>query len=83
MEASERSIKAYHDYSRSTETTLTSIADRNPLLDGVGIFHIPNPFDCDNVLTINANEWSDTGIHGGMVDFLRCRIDMGDDLLTA
>ena len=81
-ESSERTMLAYHDNSRSTETTLTSITNRNPLLDRVRVLRISNSFDCYDVFPINANEWGDTGIHGGMVDFLRCRIDMGDDLLT-
>lgn len=61
---------------------MTSIADRNSLLDGMGILDISNTFNGDNVFTVNADERSDAGIHRGMVNLLRCGIDMRDDLLN-
>lgn len=44
------------------------------------IFDIPNTLNRDDVLPIYANHRSKAGIYGGMVDLLRCWVDMGNYL---
>jgi hypothetical protein len=74
---------AYHHNSRSTKATLASISDRDSLLNRMGLLHIADSLNCDNMLTVNANQWSNTGVHRGMVDLLRGGVDMGNNLLSA
>lgn len=54
---------AYHDNPRGAKTTLTPVADRDPLLDSVGTFHITDSLDRDDMLPIDTDQGSKTCIY--------------------
>lgn len=62
--------RAHHNNSWSAETTLTAVANRDSLLNCVGILHVAKSFHCNDMLSVNTNQGGDTGVHGGMVDLI-------------
>jgi hypothetical protein len=66
----------YHYNTRSTEATLTSVPDSQPLLNSMRILDVTNTFHSDNVLSINANQRRNTGVYRSMVKLLRGRIEL-------
>jgi uncharacterized membrane-anchored protein len=72
---------AYHHNTWSTEATLASVPDSQPLLNSMGILDSTNTFHSDNVLPINADQRRNTGVYRGMVKLLRRRIELRDYLV--
>lgn len=48
----------YHDNARSTEPTLTTVTLRDTLLSRMRLLDIADPFDSDDMLTVNTDKWS-------------------------
>lgn len=59
---------------------MTAVTDRNPLLDRVGLLHIAQSFDRNNMLAIDGDEGGKTSIDRGMVYLLRCLVEVRNDL---
>lgn len=72
-------IKA-HDDSRCAKATLTAISDREPLLNRVGLLHIPDTLNRYNMLAVHTYHRRQASIDRCMIDLLGCRIDVGHDL---
>jgi hypothetical protein len=72
LQTPSRAHLTYHDNSRRTKPTLTSIALRNPLLRRMRPLHIPYPLNCDDMFAIYADQRRKTCIDTSMV-YLFCR----------
>jgi hypothetical protein len=46
---------------------LTAVTDRNPLLDRVGLLHIAQSFDRDNMFAVDRDEGGKASVDRGMV----------------
>jgi hypothetical protein len=55
---------------------LTPIPLRNPFLGWMWPFDIPNPLNRDNVLPVYTDQRRETCVYGGMVDLLRCGVEL-------
>jgi hypothetical protein len=69
-----------HDDAGSAETALAAIALCNALLCGVRPLDIADAFDCDDMLTVDADERGKTGVYGGVVDFGGCGVELRHNL---
>lgn len=69
-------LVAYHNNSRGAKATLAAIRNSKSLLHRMGVVHISDSFDRDDVFSVDADQRSDTGIDGRMVNFLCSGIDM-------
>ena len=76
----EGALSTYHNNSRRTEAALAAVTDRNPLLDRVGFLDITQSFNSDDMLSINRDERSNTGIDRSVVYFLRRLVKVRNDL---
>ena len=74
--------RTHHNNAGGAETTLATVADRNPLLDGVGILHISDALDRNDMLAIDADQRGETCVDGGMVNLLGGLIEMRNHLTT-
>lgn len=72
--------RSYHDNTRRTESTLTSIAFCDSFLCWMWSGHVAYALDCNDMFAIHAHKRCKTGIHRCMVDLLRGWIVLGDDL---
>jgi hypothetical protein len=74
--------RAHHDNSWSTEATLATVANRDPLLNCVGILHVAKSFHRNDMLSVNTNQGGDARVHGGMVDLICRGVEVGNDLMS-
>lgn len=75
----QQSIQAHHN-AGSTETALTAVTLCDSFLDRVRPLHGPNTFDSNDMLAVDADEWSQTCVDRGMIDPLCCRIELRHNL---
>lgn len=76
-------IKTYHDNSRGTETTLATVGNCHALLDRMGVVHVSDSFNSDDMFAVNANQRGNASVDGSMVNLLCRWVDMRYDLINS
>lgn len=61
---------SYHHYSRSTETALASVSDSQPMLSGMRVLHITNPFNGNDMFAVHADDRCEAGVDRSMVQLV-------------